>query len=86
MYGEAMRNSTAQVLNDAPVTKKRVPDGLFHPSCFQHEVNITEQITAPGANGTAQSWLVKKSIKPFFIFFYFTTVREDSDEVLHRPL
>jgi len=56
MYGEAMRNSTAQVLNDAPVTKKRVPDGLFHPSCFQHEVNITEQITAPGANGTAQSW------------------------------
>lgn len=56
MYGEAMRNSTAQVLNDVPVTKKRVPDGLFHPSCFQHEVNITERITPPGAGGTPQSW------------------------------
>ena len=57
MYGEAMRNSTAQVLNNAPVTKKRVPDGLFLPSCFQHEVNITEQIIAPSnGSGTPQSW------------------------------
>ena len=54
MYGEAMRNSTAQVLNNASVAKKRVPDGLFLPSCFQHPVDVTEQIAPPG--GPPQAW------------------------------
>jgi|EP01047_Picozoa_sp_COSAG01_P019019 hypothetical protein len=35
MYGQAMRNSTAQVLLNASKTRKRVPDALFLPSCFQ---------------------------------------------------
>lgn len=39
MYGEAMRNSTAQVLHNASVTKKVTPDGLFHPSCLAHGVS-----------------------------------------------
>ena len=34
MYGEAMRNSTGQVLAN---TAKQ--DGLFLPSCLQHSVN-----------------------------------------------
>jgi ribosome maturation protein SDO1 len=38
MYGEAMRNSTAQVLTNAPLTKKPQPDGIFHPSCLSHAV------------------------------------------------
>lgn len=38
MYGEAMRNSTAQVLNDAPLTNKSQPDGIYHPSCYGHPV------------------------------------------------
>ena len=38
MYGEAMRNSTAQVLNDAPLHKAPGTDGIFHPSCLQHGV------------------------------------------------
>lgn len=41
-YGAAMRNSTQQVLTDAPVARKAQKDGLFHPSCFQHGVwNLT---------------------------------------------
>lgn len=36
MYGEAMRNSTAQVLNDAPLYKAPGTDGIFHPSCLSH--------------------------------------------------
>ena len=38
MYGEAMRNSTAQVLANAPLTRKPQPDGIFHPSCLSHTV------------------------------------------------
>ena len=38
-YGEAMRNSTQQVLDDAPLKPKSRPDGLFHPSCLNHMVN-----------------------------------------------
>jgi ribosome maturation protein SDO1 len=38
MYGQAMRNSTAQVLANAPLTKKPQPDGIFHPSCLTHPV------------------------------------------------
>ena len=41
MYGEAMRNSTAQVLNNAPLTRKTQPDGLFHPSCLAHGISAT---------------------------------------------
>lgn len=41
MYGEAMRNSTAQVLRNAPLTKKPQPDGLFHPSCLAHGISAT---------------------------------------------
>ena len=41
MYGEAMRNSTAQVLRNAPLTKKSQPDGLFHPSCLAHGISAT---------------------------------------------
>ena len=68
MYGEAMRNSTAQLLPGrggsskaaAGKPKKRVPDGLFLPSCFQHPLSFSEQITPPpGSSGAAaapQSW------------------------------
>eukprot|EP00756_Hemistasia_phaeocysticola_P066305 Hpha_TRINITY_DN9144_c0_g1::TRINITY_DN9144_c0_g1_i1::g.94259::m.94259/K19882/NOTUM; O-palmitoleoyl-L-serine hydrolase len=38
-YGEAMRNSTQQVLDDAPIVKKPQPDGLYHASCFLHTVD-----------------------------------------------
>jgi ribosome maturation protein SDO1 len=38
MYGEAMRNSTAQVLSDAPLHKAPGTDGIFHPSCLKHGV------------------------------------------------
>ena len=41
MYGEAMRNSTAQVLRNAPLTRKPQPDGLFHPSCLAHGISAT---------------------------------------------
>jgi hypothetical protein len=54
MYGEAMRNSTAQVLADASVVKKRVPDGLFHPAGFCHPTDFEETITPAG--GEPQSW------------------------------
>lgn len=43
MYGEAMRNSTAQVLQDAPLSKAPGTDGIFHPSCLQHGVGVTLQ-------------------------------------------
>ena len=61
MYGQAMRNSTAQVLLEpaAGKPKKRVADGLFLPACFQHPIDFAEQITAAGASGSAagpQSW------------------------------
>jgi hypothetical protein len=38
MYGEAMRNSTAQILHHVPASKKMqtVPDGLFMYSCLMH--------------------------------------------------
>ena len=39
MYGEAMRNSIAQVLANKSLIKKPQPDGIFSPSCFQHVVN-----------------------------------------------
>ena len=58
MYGKAMRTSLQQVLNNATKAKKRVPDALFLPSCFQHGVDMSETIT-PTANGAgAQSWPV----------------------------
>ena len=50
MYGEAMRNSTAQVLNDAPLSKAPGTDGIFHPSCLQHGVVLSVQLQG-------QSWL-----------------------------
>eukprot|EP00937_MAST-01D_sp_MAST-1D-sp2_P007128 g7128.t1 len=43
MYGEAMRNSTQQVLDDAPVAQKAQKDGLFLPSCLQHGVSAKLQ-------------------------------------------
>ena len=49
LYGEAMRNSTQQVLQ--PKQKKARPDGLFHPSCLQHGVS---QENAPISG---QHWL-----------------------------
>ena len=50
MYGEAMRNSTAQVLNDAPLSKAPGTDGIFHPSCLQHGVTLEVQLQG-------QAWL-----------------------------
>jgi hypothetical protein len=38
MYGEAMRNSTQQVLDDEALHKPNGTDGLFHPSCLSHMV------------------------------------------------
>jgi hypothetical protein len=38
MYGEAMRNSTRQILENTPVTNKSQSDGLWHPSCLTHIV------------------------------------------------
>jgi hypothetical protein len=43
MHGEAMRNSTAQVLNDAPLHKAQGTDGLFLPSCLEHGVGVKVQ-------------------------------------------
>ena len=51
MYGEAMRNSTQQVLDDAPIAKKAQKDGLFLPSCLSHIVPAPETIGQ-------HSWLV----------------------------
>lgn len=51
MYGGAMRNSTAQLLHD---NGKRVRDGLFLPSCFDHPVDFPVTITPAGAG--PQSW------------------------------
>ena len=39
MYGQAMRNSTAQVVEDAPLYKAKGVDGIFHTSCFKHGVS-----------------------------------------------
>ena len=50
MYGEAMRNSTAQVLDDAPLHKAPGTDGIFHPSCLQH--GVATDLTVQG-----QAWL-----------------------------
>jgi hypothetical protein len=50
MYGEAMRNSTAQVLDDAPLAKAPGTDGIFHPSCLQHGVQLPVQLQG-------QDWL-----------------------------
>ena len=50
-YGEAMRNSTQQILEDVPIKKKRRPDGLFHPSCLKHMVAITDVLVQ------GQDWL-----------------------------
>jgi hypothetical protein len=41
MYGEAMRNSTAQLIGNATLAKKPRPDGIFHPSCLQHGVSAS---------------------------------------------
>ena len=51
MYGEAMRNSTAQVLNDAPLSKAPGTDGIFHPSCLSHCVWPKDPLLQ------GQSWL-----------------------------
>jgi hypothetical protein len=45
-----MRNSTAQVLNDAPLSKAPGTDGIFHPSCLQHGVQLPVQLQG-------QAWL-----------------------------
>jgi len=55
MYGEAMRNSTAQILNSNSSKKGGVLDGLFLASCFQHPIDFTEKISGSVTAGP-QSW------------------------------
>jgi len=55
MYGEAMRNSTAQVLDDAPLHKAPGTDGIFHPSCLQHGVGSATSADPLLLQG--QSWV-----------------------------
>ena len=55
MYGEAMRNSTAQILDSNSSKTRGVLDGLFLASCFQHPIDFTEKISGGGGAGP-QSW------------------------------
>eukprot|EP01043_Picozoa_sp_COSAG02_P064420 COSAG02_NODE_9415_length_2224_cov_4.567529_2_plen_215_part_00 len=58
MYGEAMRNSTAQVLRNAPLTKKPQSHGLFHPSCLAH--GISAALNGTGSLRILGDWFFER--------------------------
>lgn len=59
-YGEAMRNSTMQVLRDAPLAKKTQKDGLFHTSCFSHSVSDSELINGSSYLPILTDWFFEQ--------------------------
>ena len=60
MYGEAMRNSTQQVLDDAPVAKKAQEDGLFLPSCLSRIVPAPETIAQHNWLAVLGDWFFER--------------------------
>ena len=66
MYGEAMRNSTAQVLSDAPRHKAPGTDGIFHPSCLKHGV-AGEVLQGQTYEPIVADWFFEQgALRPFY--------------------